>query len=251
MNRLKSHIILLCFHVLTALAVWSQNIPEPLVPKQIVNDFVKLLDPKEKASLEQKLRAYNDSSSTQIAVVIINSTDGYAISQYATELGEQWGVGQKGLDNGVVVLTAIEDREVFIATGYGVEDVLPDIYCKRIVENVILPAYKEMRFFDGLDKATDMIIGFTQGRYTAEDIPAGQEPIPIWLIILIILLVLTIISATAKHDNSGSTISGRGTTHRGGWGYTGGGFGGGGSSGGGFGGFGGGSFGGGGAGGRW
>lgn len=231
----------------------GQNIPKPLEPIQIVNDFVNLLNPTEKASLEQKLTAYNDSSSTQIAIVIISTTGEYEISQYAFELGKQWGVGQKGLNNGVIILTAIDDKKVFIATGYGVEDVLPDIYAKRIVENTILPAYKEGQYYEGLLRASDIIIDLTKGRYSAEDIPDGEKKIPAWLIILIVLLIIMIISSS-NNKNDGSTISSGGTRHTGGWwvpGSGGGSFGGSSGGGGGFGGFGGGSFGGGGAGGSW
>lgn len=252
MIRFIVNIIFSGLFLISSFIVQGQNIPEPMKPKRIVNDYINLLSSDEWQRLENKLRTFNDSSSTQIAVVILNSTEGYAISQYAFELGEKWGVGQKGLDNGIVVLTAKEDREVFIATGYGVEDVLPDIYAKRIVENIILPAYKEGRFFDGLDRATDVIIDLTKGKYKAEDIPDGQKPIPAWLIVLVVILFFIIITASSKNNYDGSTISGKGTTHRGGgWWHTGGGGSFGGSGGGGFGGFGGGSFGGGGAGGRW
>ncbi len=237
--------------IFLTLNINAQNIPKPLVPKQIVNDYIPLLNTGEKRQLEHKLVKYNDTSSTQIAVVIIETTEGYPISEYAFKLGEDWGVGQKGLDNGIVLLVAKEDRKVFIATGYGVEDVVPDVLAKRIIENYIVPEFKNGNFYRGIDKGTDVLVDLTTGKYSSDDIDA--EEIPVAMILFIILVIVIFLFMFSKMSSNGSaTVSRRGTTyHDGGWWTTTGGGGGGGFSGGGFGGFGGGSFGGGGAGGSW
>ncbi|MCS6819623.1 MAG: TPM domain-containing protein [Chitinophagales bacterium] len=228
--------------------------PEPQVPPRLVNDFAGFLNENEREQLENKLVAYNDSTSTQISIVTITDLGPYPASDYAFQLAEKWGIGQKGKNNGILILAAKNQREVFIATGYGLEDVLPDAICKRIVEDIIIPRFREGNFFAGFDEATDEIIARASGKYTADNISRGDE-IPLWVILLILVIVLIIISVAASSGgNRGGTISSRGYRGMPGPIFWGGGFGGdsgGFGSRGGFGGFGGGSFGGGGAGGRW
>ena len=232
-------------------SVFSQGIPEKPNPPHLVNDFAGMLSGSEVDALETKLVAYNDSTSTQISIVTVTTLNGMEKAQYATELGEKWGIGRKDKDNGVLILVAKEERQVFIATGRGVEEYLPDIVCKRIVERKIVPNFKQGAYFDGLNTAIEEMYERLRGTFTGED---KDEPgaIPLWVIILIIIIVLFILPRIFK-NTGGGTYSRRGYSR--GWGggpFIGGGFGGGGSSsGGGFGGFGGGSFGGGGAGGSW
>lgn len=252
------------FLLQAAWQVAAQQIPPPPDPPRLVVDYTSTLSPDEQLKLETKLNSYHDSTSTQIAVVIISSTNNYPISDYAFQLGEKWGIGQKGKNNGALILVAKDDREVFIATGYGLEGAIPDILAKRIVESQIIPAFKQGLYYQGLDQATDTMIKLAAGEYTADDLgteyPSGLFVI-LGIIALIILLSIyssyrhakryamtngidlftawQIINATrmAQRNSWGSFTSGHGS------------FGGRGSSG--FGGFGGGSFGGGGAGGRW
>jgi uncharacterized protein len=238
----------------------GQELPEKPNPPRLVNDYVGgLLSESQIAALENKLVAYHDSTSTQIVVVIINSTQPYEIADYAYQLGRKWGVGQEGKDNGIVLLWAPGDRKVTIQTGYGMEGVLPDIYAKRIISNIITPNFREVRYYQGLDEATTAIIKYAEGEYKAE--PQSEEGIPMGLIVLVLFLVILVVFISSKNGgNRGG--GGKGMMDNSGWPYTtytgwgrqsgswGGGFGGGwsgGSRGGGFGGFGGGSFGGGGA----
>ena len=106
---------------------------------RLVNDFSNTLSAQEVSSLEQKLVAFNDSTSTQVAIVIMQSTGFYDISEYAVQLYNKWGIGQKEKNNGILILVAKDDRKVFINTGYGIEGVLPDVLCKRIVDRDIVP----------------------------------------------------------------------------------------------------------------
>jgi uncharacterized protein len=242
--------------------VFAQDFPEMPNPPKLVNDYASVLSDTQRNSLEQKLVAFDDSTSTQIAIAIINSTKGYPISSYAVELGENWGVGRDGKDNGVMILVAIEDRDIFIATGYGLEGALPDALVKRIIENDIKPAFREGSYFEGLDRASTNMLLLSRGEYKAEKRKPKSFP---WIIVPIILFFLLLPGAIAVRNarqysalndvpfwtawmllnQAKRTHSGR----YGGWTSGGGGFGG--SSGGGFGGFGGGGFGGGGAGGSW
>jgi uncharacterized protein len=212
-----------------------------------------MLSGSENQALEEKLVAYNDSTSTQITIVTINTLNGMDKAQYATELGEKWGIGRAKKDNGVLILVAKEDRQIFIATGRGVEEYLPDAICKRIVENVIKPNFKAGNYYTGLNTATDEMMARLSGNFVNTD-TGEKDGIPLWVVILIIFIIFFVMPFIFRNGGGGTTYGGRGYRSYGGgpfWGGGTGGWGGGRSSGGGFGGFGGGSFGGGGAGGSW
>lgn len=239
---------------------YSQNFPAK--PNQLVNDYTKTLSKEQVVSLEQKLVAFSDSTSIQVAVVIIQSLDGYDINDYGYQLGRAWGIGGKEKNTGVLVLASIGDRKVTIQTGYGMEGVLPDAITKRIIENEIKPNFKAGDYFAGMDAATDAIISYTKGEYK-NDSPrrSGKKGFPSGLIVLIVVGVLLLISRGGKGGGGRNVIGSRGGADIVWWSLLsglggrgsggGGGFGGGSSGGGGFGGFGGGSFGGGGSSGSW
>lgn len=233
-------------------------IPDKPNPPRLVNDFVGILSGSERSQLEQKLRAYNDSTSTQITIVIVRTTEPYPIGDFAFQVGRKWGVGQQGKNNGLVLAWATQTRKVFIAPGYGLEGAIPDAIAKRIITNTIAPAFKQEQYYQGLDEATTEIIRRASGEYQADDDTSGDEDGSgaFFIIFIVFLIIIFIIS---RRNRGGGSNRNRGggwgpvffpTSTFSGWGSSGGGWsGGGGSSGGGFGGFGGGSFGGGGAGG--
>ncbi len=267
---------LLALITLTAFA----DIPDRPKPQKLVNDLADFFSSQEEAQLERKLVDYNNTTSTQITVVTVDDLGGQAPNNYANEIGESWGVGQKGFDNGIVILIAKEERKVSIATGYGVEEFLPDVVIKNIIDRDITPKFKQRRFFDGINSATDKIYGYLTGQFQATDKPDSEFAIPpavmFMLFIFFMLILLSLFNKSDRHPPT--TYDGNGKKHRipprrkrsrtiiipsgggyswrgfsrGGGGFSGGGgFGGGSSGGGGFGGFGGGSFGGGGATGGW
>lgn len=229
----------------------AQDIPAK--PNGYVLDASSVLKPEERESLEQKLRGYADSTSTQFAIVLIPTTGSRDPYDFALEIGKTWGVGQQGKNNGVVVLVAVEDRKIRIVTGRGIEDVLPDAVCKRIINRILKPSLKAGDYYGGLDAATTEMMQRASGQFKADpDEESGGIP-PV----LIIFLIFVIISIIKAIRNRGG---GSGPGSRGGGGmffppvFFGGGDYGRGSGGGGgggfdFGGFGGGDFGGGGAGG--
>jgi uncharacterized protein len=248
---------------------FSQNIPERPVPPRLVTDFAGLLKADEVGALENKLVQFNDSTSTQIVIVIVPSLGGYDISDYAQRLAEKWGIGQKGLNNGILILvkpkSADSNGGVKIATGYGLEGAIPDITCAEIIDYELIPAFRKNDFYGGLNNATNVLMSLARGEFSADDYgqktrKSGGKSNPIGIIIFFIIIVIVIISGKSGGSNSrnissgglplwlllGMMNSGRGS-HGGSWG----GFSGGSSGGGGFGGFGGGSFGGGGASGSW
>jgi uncharacterized protein len=254
------------------LSTWAaaQEFPEKPVPPRLVNDYAGMLTSQETEMLEQKLVAYNDSTSTQIAIVTVTDLHGYDKADYAQRLGEKWGIGQKGLNNGILILvkakTPESKGEVFIAPGYGLEGEVPDIVCAQIVDNEILPAFRNSNYYRGLDKATSTLMSLASGEFPPDKYGkskggdlGGVAPFIFFIILFIIIMFIRSNGGSNQRHiskkglpfwlilammNSGSN------SHRGTWGgfSGGGGFGGGG---GGLGGFGGGGFGGGGAGGSW
>ncbi|POY34792.1 methanol dehydrogenase [Solitalea longa] len=166
MNKLK--LFLSSLFLLLATILFGQDIPKVPNPMRLVNDYTQTLTIEQKDQLERKLVAYNDSTSNQIAVVIIPSLNGYEIADYATRLGHEWGVGQKDKRNGVVLLVSIGDRKVFIAVGYGLEGALPDAYAKRITSTIIKPEFKAGNYFKGIDDGTDAIMKFASGEYKVD-----------------------------------------------------------------------------------
>src|SRR5688500_11392397 len=114
--------------ILTSLCAFAQgdDIPKPLHnPPRLVNDYADKLTPEQEAILERKLVAYDDSTSNQIVIVVMDNLKGYEASDFATELGERWGVGGSGkFDNGIVILVST-DRKAFIAIGRGLEGAIP------------------------------------------------------------------------------------------------------------------------------
>ncbi len=241
---------------LLLLPFFAQAKEIPKKTRQLVNDFAHVMSVEQTRALEQKLVAYNDTTSTQIAIVIERSTEGEDIFNYAIRLAENWGIGQDGKDNGILIYIATEDRKMRLLTGYGAEPTVTDAMAKRIIERIIIPAIKRGEYYEGLDKATTKISQLAAGEFSADD--SGADSISPLLIFLLILLLFFLFAYLASKGGGGSG----GGYYRGGhyndpWrgsgGWIGGGSTGGGglSGGGGFGGFGGGSFGGGGAGGSW
>jgi uncharacterized protein len=255
------------FLLLFCLFTKAQNFPKAPNPPRLVNDFAHVLTPDQIEELEGKLVAYDDTTSIQIAIVTVQSTGDTAIEDYALKILRDWKVGNKKTNNGLVILAAIQDHKVYIATGYGMEGVLPDITSKEIVENEIVPNFKQENYYRGFDLAADAIIEASHGEYVA---PTGynQRKHPVGggnvlgIFLFIMIIVILISRSGGGRGGGGGMMSGSGVLPfligsmlggggRGGdWGGGGGG-GWSGGGGGGFGGFGGGSGGGGGAGGSW
>jgi uncharacterized protein len=247
--RFKLASLGLLFFALCWGALSKAEIPKRPNPPRLVNDFANVLSDQEENALERFLIDYDDSTSTQIAVVTVRSTDGDDINMFAAKIGETWGVGQAGKENGIVLCVAVDDRKVAIQTGYGIEEFLRAGLAKRIIDERIVPVFRAGDFPGGIRAGVDGIVEVLSGKFEGEDKPEG---FPLGaLILLIALLVLFGLWGRRGGGGGGYWIGPTGghVFRPGGFGGFGGGFGGGG--GGGFGGFGGGSFGGGGASGGW
>lgn len=262
-SRLLIAGLLLVSHIATTAA----EIPQRPVPPRLVNDFTGTLSPAQVNRLEQKLVHYNDTTSNQIVIVLVPDIGMHTAANFAFGIGEKWGVGQSRHNNGAVILvqpkTGRSRGHAYIATGYGLEGAIPDALAKRIVEQEMIPLFRQNDYYTGINNAVNTMISLAAGEYTADEYRSmHSEEVPAaWFVPLFVLLIIFFMvrsSRASKHiGNRSSSLpfwtalflaSQTGRRHPGSFkSFSGGsGFGGGG-----FGGFGGGSFGGGGAGGSW
>ncbi len=268
---MKWHFKLFFSFLLVAASItgWAQQLPSKPNPPKLVNDFAGVLSGAEEQQLEQQLVAYDDTTSNQVAIVLIKTLDGYPIEEYANRLFREWGIGNTKTNNGVLILAAIDDRQLRIEVGYGLEGAIPDITANHIIEEDIKPNFRSGDYYEGLRAAADHIVKAAAGEYKAPEgyrnRGKGGKGAPIGFIIFIIIMIIVFAGRNRGGGGGGGFMSRRG--YRGGWlgpfilgsmlgrgsgGWGGGGGGGGWSGGGGgFGGFGGGSSGGGGASGSW
>ena len=243
-------------------AIAQRDIPPKPSLETSVYDEADVLISQEEQALERKLINYADTTSTQVVIATIESLQGEYIGTYAAEWAHEWGIGQAGEDNGILVLLAEEERKIWITTGYGIESTLTDALSKQIIESIILPEFRSGSYYEGLNQGTTAIFEVLDGTFEGTR-PSSGEGASSRFIILGLIFIVFLVILSSKNKRGG----GRGGYRRGGGfldilvlsslgrgGFGGGSFGGGGgfSGGGGFGGgFGGGGFGGGGAGGGW
>lgn len=269
-GKAKNNMLSLVFAVLFVSTSFAQfDIPETPKSQTSVYDYTgALLSGQQKKYLEQKLIKYSDTTSTQIVLAIINSTNGENINYLGAQWGEKWGIGQEKEDNGILILLAKNDRKIAINTGYGIEHLLTDAMSKRIIERDIIPYFKQGDYYGGLNRGSDAIFEVLNGEYKGSR-KSNSDGFPIEAAIFLIFIFIIILISISKNKRGGGRNGGRRSTsidileaiilsnsgrgsYRSGSGSFGGGFGGSSSSGGGFGGgFGGGGFGGGGASGGW
>ena len=256
-------VIIAVLFSISATAQIDKVIPAKPNPPKLVNDFTgSFITGPQREALENKLVAYNDSTSTQIVVVIVNSLEGYEANEFGVALGRKWGVGSKDFSNGIVILISTGggegQRDAYITTGYGMEGAIPDVTANRIVDNELIPHLKNGNAYAGIDATLNAIFQAAAGEYKATPRKTSGKRPAIGLVMFIIAILILIFGGGQKGGGTyvsrggfGGWAAGAllGSLMSGGRGDGGGGFGGGG--GGGFGGFGGGSFGGGGAGGKW
>lgn len=230
------------------LALTSQAAEIPARSNSLVNDYAQVIPDAEEAQLEEKLRRWDeDSTSVQIAIITETSLEGEDLWNRAQTIFNEWGIGQKGKNNGVLIYVAVEDKKVRIHTGRGAEQFLGDIRASRLMDEILKPAFRKGDYYSGLNELCDRIMALSRGEYQADkkDKTDGFR----FIIPLFVILLAFILSSRRRGRSLGRFGRSGGMWFPGG-GFGGGGFGGG-SSGGGWGGFGGGESGGGGASGSW
>jgi uncharacterized protein len=251
------HLVPVSAAALLALAVVAAAQSPPPAPDRYVTDYAGLVDAGTAGRIDEKLRAFDQQTSSQVLVAIFPELPGGSLEDFTVRTAEAWKAGRKELDNGVVLFVFVKDRKVRMEVGYGLEGALPDATAKRIIDERITPAFREGRYAAGLEAGVDAILAATRGEYTA---PPPPKPTPDWVYLLVPLVVILLNWWLFNRTQKGRYVTysragrrgGRTIWYGGGGGWYGGGGGNWGDSGGG-GGFsgGGGSFGGGGASGDW
>lgn len=235
----------------------AQEVAVPQL-RERVTDFTNTLSYDEWRTLESQLKTFEDSTSNQVVVLIIPTLGNNEIRDFGIRVTEKNKIGQKGKDNGVLLLIAKNDKEMTIEVGYGLEGVLPDALCDQIIRHEIRPYFQQGNFFGGIESGITAIMQATKGEYKAS---RRSNNVFSWGAMLLAFGIFFVLFSSLFTGGRRYGITSRGyrrSSYWGGWGgggFFGGGFGGGGfgGGGGGFGGFsgGGGSFGGGGASGGW
>ena len=278
-SPMKFRLVNRIYHVLLLLLVAGSllaQVPARPQPQRLVNDLSGIFSPAQVQSMERVLVDFSDSTSNQIVVITVPQLYGYDKAELAYEIGQQWGVGQKEFDNGLVILvkpkTATSGGEVFIATGYGLEGAVTDAFAKMVIEREMIPHFRQEDYYGGIAAALNVLLPVISGEISVDKYAASQDegllPSLIFMVFVGLIVWAVISSSNGKNQNMGGgnnrggrsftatdafilgSILGNSSGRRGGS-FGGGSFGGGSFGGGGFGGFGGGSFGGGGAGGSW
>lgn len=132
-------------------------------PQGFVSDFTNTLNLEQKQSIENKLSAFEKNSSNEISVVLVPSLDGDYIEHYATKLFEDWKIGKKEKNNGVLFLISLNDRAMRIEVGYGLEGYITDSNASYIIRNIVSPEFKKGDYYSGIDKGVDALIELTKG----------------------------------------------------------------------------------------
>jgi uncharacterized protein len=238
--------------VLVAGGVSAETLP-PL-PKAYFNDYAGVVSGDDARRLDEKLRAFEKETSTQVVVAVFPELPSPSMEDFTVKTAEAWKAGKKELDNGAVFFVFVKDRKMRIEVGYGLEGALPDALAGRILDEQVRPRFRTGDWAGGLEAGIEGILAATKGEYqAAPPRPNGPPLVPLLILLVVILLFLSLAARGSRGAVAGRTYSRTGW-RGGGWG----GWGGGGSWGGGFGGGGGGgfsggggSFGGGGASGSW
>ena len=253
LNKMKKAFLILGLFVLTMIftGFGQSKLPSAPVPFKLYNNLSKempdFLSSQQAQKIEQRLRSFEDSTGNQIVIVVTDDLLGYEDWEYATELGQKWGVGQEDKDNGIVFLIKPSggkgERKTFIAIGEGLEGVIPDALTGTIVNHDVIPRFQEGDYYNGVNNGIGVLIDLANGEYSAEAYEKKTNEMS-WVDILLLVIFIPIfilVFIFGRKNNGG----------RGGRTFYGGGFSSGGGSSFGGGSFGGGSFGGGGAGGSW
>lgn len=163
----------LCLMLAVALALAQLTVP-PLTGRVV--DLTGALNPKQKGELERRLAAFEAEKGSQIAVLIIPTTQPEPIEAYSIRVVESWKLGRAGIDDGILVLLAVQDRAVRIEVGRGLEGAIPDVMAKRIIEEVMIPFFRRGDFYGGLAAGLERIMDLIRGEPLPPSKPKRAAP---------------------------------------------------------------------------
>lgn len=169
--------------------------------KARVNDYGAILAPSTVAQLEGSLKAFETDQSTQIVVLTIPSLEGDSLEAFSMRVAEAWQIGQKGLDNGAILLIARNDRKLRIEVGYGLEGTLTDLTSGRIIRNIITPRFKEGDFDQGVIDGVSAMMAAVKGEFSAADSTATSAATEDLEGFFVMLFVVILFIGKAMHNN--------------------------------------------------
>ena len=166
-------------------------------PQGYVNDFAQIIPDDNQQNLELKLEKFESETSNEISIVTVNSLDGDIIENFAIDLFEEWKIGKDSIDNGILLLVAVDDREMRIEVGYGLEGALTDIQSYSIIDTILKPAFKQEDYYNGINQAADSIMAATKGEYTPVEKKKTSKGVNIgkifWLIIALAMWLASVL----------------------------------------------------------
>jgi len=162
MKKMKALLLALSFVGVIVANFTCAEVPVPALTAHVV-DQTSTLSPAEISQLEQRLRSFEERKGSQVAVLIVATTEPEAIEQYSIRVAEAWKIGRKRVDDGVILLISKNDRALRIEVGYGLEGALTDATSKRIIEEVITPYFKQGDFYGGISAGTEKITSVIDG----------------------------------------------------------------------------------------
>jgi uncharacterized protein len=203
---------ILCVSLIAILTTeYSLAYSSPGTPSGFVNDYANIFTADQKSNLENTIRAFNASTTNEIAVVTIKSLQGDYIENYAVQLFKEWGIGTKKSDNGVLLLIALDDRKMRIEVGYGLEGALPDSVAAKIIRDDLTPQFKNADYYGGVTLAIGNIMKATQGEYVSKEESLNPDSIYSFLetfvfFVVIILQVFVSLLARSKSWWAGGVL---------------------------------------------
>lgn len=208
--------LLLFTLLLTATLARAQQIPPRPAKYRPVTDLAHVLTDDQVQTLSSKLQAYNDSTSSQVVIVTVDSTGDLEPEEYALKILRAWGVGSQKNNNGVIILAVFgEKHQLRIEVGDGLEGAIPDITGKQIIDNEMTPNFRVQNYYRGFDRAADAIIKAAAGEYKAEARPqsrgrGGRGGGNFIGLLIFVVIVIILISRRRGGGGGGGTINGGG-----------------------------------------
>lgn len=217
MKQLPVIIAAFAFAISLSAGLQAKEVP-PL--RGHVNDTAGMLSSDTIRQIELKLTEHEKATSNQVVVLTVPSLEGEILEEYSVRVAHEWKLGQKDRDNGILLFISRDDRKIRIEVGYGLEGILPDAVCSRIIRNEIKPSFKKGDFDAGVKAGTDAILGTIKGEYTAAPSETRSESNSFWpllftaafipgiIIFLILLIIIGIVYSVRKNRTYGSYSSG-------------------------------------------
>ena len=192
--------------ILLSSSSWALDVPAR--PEGRVTDPTRTLSPSEIATLERKLAAFERETTHQIAVLIIPSLEGDNLEDYSIRLAEKWKIGQKGRNNGAILLVVKNDRKLRIEVGYGLEGALPDALAGTIIRNEIAPRFRAGQFYQGIDAGINAMMAATKGEYKASPKRGkGSRGLPLWVVFFLPMVFIFVVLAFMNRRGQKKALS--------------------------------------------